>query len=85
MEDLKDMLVQTPLMIESIYNYEYELWEVSMNGQLLGSYTTEEEAAELAAHIHLAFECGYINGIHLALKTPGKAQKTLLERGYKPH
>lgn len=82
MEELRDILEQTPLMIESAYNEEYELWEVSMDGQLIGSYITEDEAAELAANIHLAFEWGYVNGIHLALNTPGKAQKSLLERGY---
>lgn len=85
MEEWREEVIKktdNPLLIESIYNTEYELWEVSLNGELLQHFVTEEEASELVSHVYLAFEFGFVNGIQLAMKQPGEAQKSLLARGF---
>lgn len=70
-----------PLIIENRYNKDYELWEVSMDGQTLGYYVDEDSAAELIVNVHTAFELGFINGVQLALANPGQAQESLAVRG----
>ena len=71
------------LYIESIYNQEFELWEVSMLGQLMGSFETEEEAAKCAVNLHLAFETGYTNGSLVGYKDSNDAKEKLKNRGIK--
>lgn len=80
-EEWSEMIEGSPLVIASMYNEEYELWEVSLNGMLLGNFIEEDEAANLAANIHFAFEHGYVNGIQQALDDPAQAQRALVARG----
>lgn len=69
------------LEIASVFNEEFNVWEVSMQGRSLGVFTTEDEAADCAAATHLAFEMGYVNGLLLGRDNPEKAKAALEARG----
>lgn len=69
------------LEIESIFNEEFNAWEVSLQGKSLGAFATEDEAADCAANVHLAFEMGYVNGLLLGREHPEKAKAALEDRG----
>ena len=69
------------LILESIYNEDFELWEVSLDNNLLGNFVTEEEAGRFAANIHLAFEMGYTNGLLLGIDDPSEVRTALEKRG----
>ena len=71
----------TYLVVESLYNQETDKWEVSSQDCFIGMYYTEEEAAAVAVHIHLAFETGYINGLLLAYQDKPRAKQALEDRG----
>lgn len=69
------------LELESIYNEDFHAWEVSLQGKSLGAFATEDEAADLAANVHLAFELGYVNGLLLGRDNPQEAKEALEVRG----
>lgn len=69
------------LVIENMYNEEFEVWEVTLQGLLMGNFVTEEEAGKCAANLHLAVEMGYMNGLLLGYKDKDQAKKALEQRG----
>ena len=77
----KELLSSESLVIESMYNNEFEVWEVSLQGMLMGNFVTEEEASSFATSLHLAVELGYMNGLLLGYKDKEAAKEALEQRG----
>lgn len=69
------------LIIESLYNEEFELWEVTLQGQFINYFAKEEEASSCAKSLHIAFELGYTNGLLLGYSDKEKAKRSLESRG----
>lgn len=69
------------LVIESMYNEEFDIWEVTLQGMLMGNFVTEEEAGKCAANLHLAVEFGYTNGLLLGYNDRDQAKTALAQRG----
>ena len=80
-ERLQAIQPKLGMTIEVIYNEEFSVWEVSMEGTGMGVFETEEDASRAAENIHLAFETGYTNGLLLAYNDKPKAKKALEDRG----
>ena len=79
----KDIILNASdfLLLESLYNATTEKWEVSTQDSLIGIYDTQEEAAQVAVAVHIAFETGYVNGLLLGYQDKAKAKEALQDRG----
>lgn len=78
---LTELKPKKGIVIEVALNDYFSVWEVVMDGTLMGTFETEEEAARCSESIHLAFETGYINGLLLGYRNKEEAKVALEDRG----